>query len=172
MDDFQCGPCRGNILRKKNETWRPAEKFLELAQAIYDEFGPGSNRRGPSKVGVSPCLLSTSYKRLVQVICLNIKGSRMSNTYETTFENKASIFADLWTNHRRDDVFQDFFDYADVALPLAYAITNEILKSTPEAVKIVEEAWVFFVDGLGIQDTGFESLDEMFEAQSGQEEDE
>ncbi len=47
---------------------------------------------------------------------------------ETTFENKALILADLWMNFRNDEEFQDFVDYNDLGLPLAYALANGVVK--------------------------------------------
>jgi hypothetical protein len=81
---------------------------------------------------------------------------------ETTFENKALILADLWLNFRDDEQFQDFIDYNDLGLPLAYALANGIVKQTERATSFVEETFMLLLAGLGIeQDTGFDTLDDI-----------
>jgi hypothetical protein len=84
---------------------------------------------------------------------------------ETTFDNKASILADLWLNYRQDAEFADFIEYNDIGLPLAYAIANEIVDTTPIATKFIEETFALLVTALEIEDSDFETLDEMFTAQ-------
>jgi hypothetical protein len=82
----------------------------------------------------------------------------------TLFEDKAAILADLWLNYREDENFTEFIAYNDLGLPLAYAIANGIVESTEMAARFVEETFELLVDGLDIEDTGFETLDDMLEA--------
>ena len=79
----------------------------------------------------------------------------------TTFSNKALILADLWLNYRDDEEFRDFVEYNDLGLPLAYAIANNIVKETPTAEKFVGETFDLLLSGLGLEDTGFELLDDL-----------
>jgi hypothetical protein len=89
----------------------------------------------------------------------------MSEQTETTFEDKASILADLWLNYRQDTEFADFIEYNDIGLPLAYAIANDIVKTTPTATKFIEETFELLLIGLGVEeDTGFEVLDDLLES--------
>lgn len=90
----------------------------------------------------------------------------MSEQAETTFDDKASILADLWLNYRQDEEFIDFIEYNDIGLPLAYAISNEIVVTTPIASKFIEETFALLLEGLDIEDTGFEVLDDMLELSS------
>lgn len=81
---------------------------------------------------------------------------------ETTIENKSLILADLWLNFRDDEQFQDFIEYNDLGLPLAYAIANGIVKPTEKAGNFIEETFMLLLAGLGIgEDTGFETLDDI-----------
>ena len=84
----------------------------------------------------------------------------MSDT--TTYENKCDILADLWIDYKNDVEFQDFVDYNDLGLPLAYAIASKIVPSTDIARPFIEETFDAFLNILGIEDTGFESLDDVF----------
>ncbi len=79
----------------------------------------------------------------------------------TTFSNKALIIEDLWINYRDDTEFSDFVSYNDLGLPLSYAIANGVVESNPIAEKFVEETFALLLAGLGLEDTGFELLDDL-----------
>lgn len=85
----------------------------------------------------------------------------MTEQTPTTYFSKASILADLWLNYRNDEDFLDFIEYNDIGLPLAYAIANDIVKSTDIAERFINETFELFISGLGIEDTGFETLDDV-----------
>jgi hypothetical protein len=67
----------------------------------------------------------------------------------------------LWIDYKGDDKFADFIQYNDLGLPLAYAISGGIVESTPIAEGFVNETFDIFLEGLGIDDTGFETLDDI-----------
>lgn len=79
----------------------------------------------------------------------------------TTYSNQCIILADLWLNFRDDAEFQDFIDYNDIGLPIAYAIANGIVESTEIAERFVNETFDLLLSGLGIDDDGFEELDDL-----------
>ena len=82
-----------------------------------------------------------------------------------THENiKISILADLWMNYRDSEGLQDFVEYNDLGLPLAYAIATEIVEVSPRAAVYIEETFSLLLESLEIEDTGFATLNEMFEA--------
>jgi hypothetical protein len=80
---------------------------------------------------------------------------------ETSFFDKAAILADLWLNYRNDEEFQDFIEYNDLGLPLAYGVDNEIVVVTDKVVAFVEETFELLLEGLDVEDTGFETLDDI-----------
>ncbi len=80
---------------------------------------------------------------------------------ETSFENKTAILADLWLNYKSDEDFEDFFEYNDIGLPLAYLLSNDIVKGTEKATQFINETFGLFLEGLEMKDDGFESLDEI-----------
>lgn len=82
----------------------------------------------------------------------------------TSFENKCNILADLWMDYRDDEEFKDFLEYNDLGLPIAYAISNKIVSSLPMAEKFIEETFDLFLASLEIEDTGFESLEDILGA--------
>jgi len=78
-----------------------------------------------------------------------------------TFENKITILAELWMNYRDDNELNDFIEYNDIGLPLAYLLTNEIVLPTEESEVYINETYDLFVASLTIEDRQWESLDEM-----------
>ena len=83
----------------------------------------------------------------------------------TTIENQTLILADLWLNYRNDEEFVDFIQYNDLGLPLAYAIDSGIVKMTETAQSFIEETFSLLLAGLDIEDTGFETLDDVLSAE-------
>jgi hypothetical protein len=79
----------------------------------------------------------------------------------TTFDNKCAILADVWLNYRYDEQFLDFIEYNDMGLPLAYALSEGIVKGTDLSTTFIEETFGLLLAGLEIDDTGFESLDDV-----------
>lgn len=90
----------------------------------------------------------------------------MSST--TPFSSKCEILAELWMNYRDDEQFADFIEYNDLGLPLAYMLSNVIVKGTNTSEAMVDETWELLLHGMGIvEDTGFETLDDMFDMVEG-----
>ena len=79
----------------------------------------------------------------------------------TSYTAKCSILAELWLNYRSDKEFQDFTEYNHLGLPLAYAIDNDIVKSSEMAQRFVEETFDLFLSSLDVEDKGFENLDDL-----------
>jgi len=79
----------------------------------------------------------------------------------TTIENQTLILSDLWLNYRYDEEFLDFVTYNDLGLPLAYAISEGIVKLTETAQGFIEETFSLLLAGVGVEDTGFETLDDI-----------
>jgi hypothetical protein len=83
---------------------------------------------------------------------------------ETTIEHKTEILADLWLNYRHDSDFSDFVEYNDLGLPLAYSIANKIILPSEKAINLIDESFALLLAGLGIEDTGFESMEDILES--------
>ena len=81
----------------------------------------------------------------------------------TDFENQASILAKLYMNYKDDVQFEDFVEYNDVGLPLAYLMSEGLSIPTDDGVRYIQETWELFLGGLNIEDTGFETLEDVFE---------
>ena len=77
------------------------------------------------------------------------------------FENKITILAELWMNYRDDEGLQDFVEYNDLGLPLAYFLTNEIVLPTPQSELYINETYDLLIASLTVEDRQWESLDEL-----------
>jgi hypothetical protein len=78
-----------------------------------------------------------------------------------TFENKVTILAELWMNYRDDEELQDFVEYNDLGLPLAYFLMNEIVLPTSQSELYINETYDLFIASLQVADKEWESLDEV-----------
>jgi hypothetical protein len=65
--------------------------------------------------------------------------------------------------YRDDTEFQDFIEYNDLGLPLAYAIAEGIVESTDIASNFINEAFDILLSALGVEDTGFKSLEDLLD---------
>lgn len=79
----------------------------------------------------------------------------------TAFENKCDILAELWLDYRGEEDFQDFIEYNDLGLPLAFAISQDIIKTSPRAEGYINEAYDLLLAALEIEDGEFDTLDDV-----------
>ena len=78
------------------------------------------------------------------------------------FSTKCNVLGSLWAFYRDDiegsEAWQDFFNYNDVALPLAYMIDNgyATIIEHSEAPSFINETWEMFCEY--INDCSFSSF--------------
>jgi len=84
----------------------------------------------------------------------------------TPFSIKCEILADLWMDYRDEEEFMDFIEYNDLGLPVAYAIANKIVDPLPMSEQFVNETFDLFLGALGVEDSGFETINDVFEAEA------
>lgn len=78
------------------------------------------------------------------------------------FSKKCEILDKLWMEYRGEEAFESFMEYNDIGLPLAFAINEDIVKSTPMAEAYVNEAWDLLCEMLKIDNKKhYDSLDDM-----------
>jgi hypothetical protein len=85
----------------------------------------------------------------------------------TEFSSKIKILAELWSAIRDDedlkDDLQDFIEYNDLGLPLAYLIDLDMAIASVNGNKCIEETFDLFLTSFDItEDIGFETLDDIF----------
>jgi hypothetical protein len=64
--------------------------------------------------------------------------------------------------YREDETLKELREYADLGLPLAYAISNGVVPSTDKAQEFVDDAFEGLLEILEIpEDEGFKDLDDL-----------
>lgn len=79
----------------------------------------------------------------------------------TPIETRANILGDFWIEYKDNPQFKDFNQYNDLGLPLAYAISAGIVESSKLASGFVNETFELLLEAMGIEDEGFDSLDDL-----------
>ena len=79
----------------------------------------------------------------------------------TSFEHKCNILSKLWTTYKFDTAFSDFVEYNDLGLPLAFAISEELVRPTVKSKGLIEETFNILLGLLELEDEGFETLEDM-----------
>lgn len=79
----------------------------------------------------------------------------------TEFDKKVSILATLYALYNDDEDMEDFFEYNDLGLPMAYLVNEDLVSLKDKGSIYIEETWKLFLDSLEIEDMGFETLDQM-----------
>lgn len=86
-----------------------------------------------------------------------------SEAINTPYFRKCQILSDFWLNYRDQEGFEDFIEYNDLALPLAFAIAENIVESTKIAETYVLEGWELLCGALGLDaNLDYQSIDDMF----------
>jgi hypothetical protein len=79
----------------------------------------------------------------------------------TDFNDQITILAELYANYKEDKGFKDFVEFNDLGLPLAYFTAEGLAVPSEDGMRYISETFELFVGSLGIDDTGFTSLEEM-----------
>ena len=88
----------------------------------------------------------------------------------TEFEGKITILGELYNNYKEDKTFKDFIEYNDLGLPLAYFASEGLVTLTDMATRFILESWDLFIAALEIEDTGFDTLEDVFFAVKDEQE--
>ena len=91
----------------------------------------------------------------------------MSEITTTPFSSKCEILGELWLKYRSEEEFEDFLEYNDLGLPIAYAIANDIVKPLDLAKSFVDETFDLLITSLNLEDSGWDNLDELLSMGKG-----
>lgn len=86
----------------------------------------------------------------------------MTEQSATAYEVKYEILGDFWLDYKGQPQFDEFIALHDFGLTIAFGLSTQVVLSTPKAELFIEETYDAFLEYLGKQDEGFESLDEIF----------
>jgi hypothetical protein len=80
----------------------------------------------------------------------------------TDFETQCAILSDLWLNYKNHEELEDFVEYNDLGLPLAYLIHTELARVTDDGIPYVEETFNLLCAALDLNiEAEYISLNEM-----------
>lgn len=80
----------------------------------------------------------------------------------TDFSKQVEILAQFYMNARDNAEMSDFIEFNDIGLPLAYLTAEGLCDISDDGKKYVAETWELFLASFGVQDTGFDNLDDIF----------
>lgn len=80
----------------------------------------------------------------------------------TDFSNVVNILGQLYINYKGQEDFEDFIDYNDIGLPLAYLASEGLCEINDDGQRYITETWNLFLAALEIEDTGFKLLEDLF----------
>ena len=79
----------------------------------------------------------------------------------TDFDSICEILGELYLNYKEDEDLKDFMEFNDVGLPLAYLVAENLCKASNDGIKFITDTWLLFLQDLGLEDEGFETLDQI-----------
>jgi hypothetical protein len=80
----------------------------------------------------------------------------------TDFDSKCQILGDFYSQYRDEKDFEDFMEFNDLGLPLAYFVSQNLCDVSDDGVRYINETFDLFIASLEIQDTGFINLEDVF----------
>jgi len=82
----------------------------------------------------------------------------------TGFTNRCEILGLFYSQYRDEKDFQDFMEFNDLGLPLAYFVSEDLCDVSDDGVRYINETFDLFLASLELKDTGFSNLADVFEA--------
>ena len=88
---------------------------------------------------------------------------------KTPFSKQVEILGQVWFFYKEQaqdhDAWREFFEYADLGLPLAYLAFTDMCNIKPEGKRIILDTWTTLCDVLDVDpDARYDSLEALFDA--------
>jgi len=80
----------------------------------------------------------------------------------TDIRKRCEILSDLWMQYKDETELSDYMEYNDLGLSLAFAIHEDIVKTTTVAEAYINESFDLLLEAMSLEDRGFETLNEIF----------
>lgn len=84
-----------------------------------------------------------------------------SEPTNTDFSKRCDLLNRFWMEFREEEAFESYFEYNDIGVPLAFAISEGIVKSTDTAEAYINEAYDLLCETLNIEIKTYDSLEDM-----------
>jgi hypothetical protein len=82
----------------------------------------------------------------------------------TTLADRAHILGKFWINERDNDVFDEYMEYNDLGLPLAYSLSEGIIETNALVEAHINDSFDMLLTVLKVEDTGFTDYNDILEA--------
>jgi hypothetical protein len=82
----------------------------------------------------------------------------------TDFDSKCQILGHFYSQYRDERDFEDFMEFNDLGLPLAYFVSENLCEVSDDGVRYINETYDLFLASLELNDTGFDNLEDVFTA--------
>ncbi len=80
----------------------------------------------------------------------------------TGFKNRCDILGSFWDTYKDEVDWEDFIEFNDLGLPLAYFVSQALCDVSDDGVKLINNTWESLMDTLELEDTGFSNLNDVF----------
>jgi hypothetical protein len=80
----------------------------------------------------------------------------------TDFSKQVEILGQFYMSARDNKEMSEFIEFNDIGLPLAYLASEGLCDISDDGKKYVAETWDLLLVSLGVIDTGFDSLHDIF----------
>lgn len=84
-----------------------------------------------------------------------------SEPTNTDFSKRCDLLNRFWMEFREEEAFESYFEYNDIGVPLAFAISEGIVKSTDQSAAYINEAYDLLCETLNIEIKTYDSLEDM-----------
>jgi hypothetical protein len=80
-------------------------------------------------------------------------------------KTKAEIILEFVQAKAEEEIFDDFFSYNDLGIPLSVAVFNELCELTTKGIDTLEETYLLLLTELAVEDINkeYNNLDEILE---------
>jgi hypothetical protein len=80
----------------------------------------------------------------------------------TDFSSKCDILGCFHSHYSAQKEFQDFMEFNDLGLPLAYFVSEGLCEVSDDGVRYINETYGLFLAYFELEDTGFSNLEGVF----------
>lgn len=87
-------------------------------------------------------------------------------------KTKAQIILEFVQAKAEEEIFDDFFSYNDLGIPLSVAVSNDLCELTAKGIDTLEETYLLLLTELGVDDMNkeYNDLDEILDDSDLEEE--
>lgn len=85
----------------------------------------------------------------------------------TTLADRAFILGRFWINERDNEAFEEYMEFNDLGLPLAYSLAEGIIETNAMVEAHINDSFDMLLTILKVEDSGFTSYEDIL-AEAGE----